>query len=399
MDPSSAAIQQTRRTRIVCISDTHNSTPKLPKGDVLIHAGDLTNKGSYSELSKAIQWLEKADFEKKIVIAGNHDLTLDLEFYSAHGHVIHNQDSQDPEKCLSLLKSSRTITYLCHGSATIRLTDPKGPRTEFTVFGSPYSPRVGLWAFSYDREDKSSPGIQISSGPGQEPRLGPGAAELWASIPLDTDIVVSHTPPYGYCDASLGCEELRTRLSQVRPRLHICGHVHHGRGAKRVRWDVSGVSQVNNGLPEPTVENWTDPSPDISSAKISLIDLTARGGNRPLDFYDQAPRERLQREPGKSGPGQQGLSLKPSCARLSSGFEGDDSVWAGPEAELGDYQPITTEAFGSDTQHLGAEPRGRLGRRETCIINCAIVANSWPHTGGKRFNKPIVVDLGLPVWR
>lgn len=102
----------TRRTRIVCISDTHNSAVKLPKGDVLIHAGDLTNQGSYSEvsssldqlllcklrhaasaaaflqlfkfqqgkarcvtdlarqLSKAVQWLEKADFEAKIVIAG-----------------------------------------------------------------------------------------------------------------------------------------------------------------------------------------------------------------------------------------------------------------------------------------------------------------------------------------
>lgn len=40
-----------RRTRLVCISDTHNCTPKLPKGDVLIHAGDLTNQGSYSEVS------------------------------------------------------------------------------------------------------------------------------------------------------------------------------------------------------------------------------------------------------------------------------------------------------------------------------------------------------------
>lgn len=39
-----------RRTRFVCISDTHNQTIKLPKGDVLIHAGDLTNQGSFSEV-------------------------------------------------------------------------------------------------------------------------------------------------------------------------------------------------------------------------------------------------------------------------------------------------------------------------------------------------------------
>jgi 3',5'-cyclic AMP phosphodiesterase CpdA len=61
---------QTRKTRIVCISDTHNQTPKLPPGDVLIHAGDLTNQGSYSELKKTVEWLEKADFEAKIIVAG-----------------------------------------------------------------------------------------------------------------------------------------------------------------------------------------------------------------------------------------------------------------------------------------------------------------------------------------
>lgn len=59
-----------RKTRIVCISDTHNNTPKLPAGDVLIHAGDLTNQGSYDELERTVAWLEKAPFEVKIVVAG-----------------------------------------------------------------------------------------------------------------------------------------------------------------------------------------------------------------------------------------------------------------------------------------------------------------------------------------
>jgi 3',5'-cyclic AMP phosphodiesterase CpdA len=62
---------KTRKTRIVCISDTHNQTPKLPAGDILIHAGDLTNQGSYSELKKTVEWLEKTDFEAKIVVAGS----------------------------------------------------------------------------------------------------------------------------------------------------------------------------------------------------------------------------------------------------------------------------------------------------------------------------------------
>jgi predicted phosphodiesterase len=63
-----------RKTRFVCISDTHNATPggsfQLPKGDVLIHAGDMTNQGSFKELQKTIKWIEESDFEAKILIAG-----------------------------------------------------------------------------------------------------------------------------------------------------------------------------------------------------------------------------------------------------------------------------------------------------------------------------------------
>ena len=64
-----------RTTRCVCVSDTHNASPadggfKLPKGDVLIHAGDLTKQGTYAELQKTLDWIEQADFEVKIVVAG-----------------------------------------------------------------------------------------------------------------------------------------------------------------------------------------------------------------------------------------------------------------------------------------------------------------------------------------
>lgn len=65
----------TRKTRFVCISDTHNAFPggafKLPEGDVLIHAGDMTNQGTFSELQKTLKWIEEADFEVKIIVAGN----------------------------------------------------------------------------------------------------------------------------------------------------------------------------------------------------------------------------------------------------------------------------------------------------------------------------------------
>ena len=59
-----------KKTRFVCISDTHNTTFKLPAGDVLVHAGDLTKQGTLAELRKTIDWIEKANFEVKLVIAG-----------------------------------------------------------------------------------------------------------------------------------------------------------------------------------------------------------------------------------------------------------------------------------------------------------------------------------------
>lgn len=64
-----------RKTRFVCVSDTHGYTPseagfKMPPGDVLIHAGDLTNNGSMAELRKTMAWISQADFEIKIVVGG-----------------------------------------------------------------------------------------------------------------------------------------------------------------------------------------------------------------------------------------------------------------------------------------------------------------------------------------
>jgi predicted MPP superfamily phosphohydrolase len=62
---------------IVCISDTHNSQPNLPPGDILIHAGDLTQSGSLEELEAAIAWLNSQPHLHKIVVGGNHDILLD----------------------------------------------------------------------------------------------------------------------------------------------------------------------------------------------------------------------------------------------------------------------------------------------------------------------------------
>ncbi|KAF4993903.1 hypothetical protein FGRMN_6150 [Fusarium graminum] len=364
-----------RRTRIVCISDTHNCQVKLPKGDVLIHAGDLTNQGSHAELTKTVAWLEKQDFEAKIVIAGNHDLTLDREFYAEHGLYFHNKSPQSRDECLRLFTSSPSITYLAHESITIRLESPSGPRTQFKVFGSPYSPRFGLWAFYYDAPQNPSSWSDLTS--------------LWQSIPLDTDIVVTHTPPRMHCDKTderraTGCEALRQALWRVRPQLAVCGHIHDGRGAERVMWDLSCR---NVAFREERVVRWEDPGQ--GNNKTCLVDLTgkkapslANDGSHPSRYgssigtHDVTDPSRLANSMGNRpytfGSG-------PDDVHASRGILG---LGGDPASPRSDQMALI----------------GRMGRRETCVVNAAIMKSRYPHIGGKQFNKPIVVDLDLPVW-
>ncbi|KAK2591587.1 hypothetical protein QQS21_010715 [Conoideocrella luteorostrata] len=196
--------------------------------------------------------------------AGNHDITLDEDFYSRHGHEFHNQNIQSSAECLKLFTSSPSIRYLKHASATIRLCSPQGPMTQFTVFGSPYSPRHGHWAFYYDAPVDPSNDAQLT--------------KIWDRIPQHTDLVVTHTPPRTLCDATdeqraSGCEALRRALWRVQPRLAVCGHIHDGRGAARVTWDT--VSE-NGTYAEKPVLAWADPGAE--NKKLSLVDLTGRKG-------------------------------------------------------------------------------------------------------------------------
>ncbi|KAK2069433.1 hypothetical protein P8C59_004017 [Phyllachora maydis] len=282
-DPTytSTTSTRTRRTRFVCISDTHNRTP----------------------------------------FRGNHDITLDRDFYTEHGAYFHNQAPQDPSQCLSLLTSSPSVTYLAHSSATVRLSSAAGPRTTFTVFGSPYSPRDGLWAFAYDRSTPTpssapAPAAALASATASPARPAlPAAANLWSAIPLATDILVTHAPPRAHGDEcatrgrALGCEDLRRALWRVRPRLHVCGHVHEGRGAARVRWALAGR---NVAWAEEGTTVWEDPG--RAGAKMSLVDLTGRGGGgSPLE-NDGAVTGRL-------------LRVSCACVRVRVGL----SVPVGPD--------------------------------------------------------------------
>lgn len=244
-----------QKIRIVCISDTHNASSgsgyTLPPGDILIHAGDLTNNGQTSEIRKALAWLREANYEHKIVVAGNHDRRLDSQLSP------NQPDADRDEEAAQLhqaMREDEKITYLEHESTVITV---KG--TEIKVFGSPYSPATA----------SSTQYAAFQHPPSQ-------AQQLWSSIPLDTNILITHTPAAGHLDTSAhwaqgGCPALSQALFRTAPRLHVCGHCHEGRGAQLVCW--SNEAEAEHSLTE-----WTDPG--SGNEKQSLFDLTGKKSRR-----------------------------------------------------------------------------------------------------------------------
>ena len=269
---------------------------------------------------------------------------------------------------------------------TIALASPTGPRTTFKIFGSPLSPANGMWAFGYTPDE---------------------GAHVWDKVPLDVDIVVTHGPPKYHCDErkerrSVGCEALRQTLWRVRPRLAICGHVHEGRGAERVTWDLA---MSNIKYKEHRVERWEDPG--LGNKRMSLVDLTSKGG-KPLQNDGAAGPLNVANTALKTSQ-----NLLPVPAPGTSESPSKDGHKMTTQTAISHVAPtllaLPMEPLPPPTRGQGGEPpsqrcdlealTGRLGRKETCIINAAITASSWPRSvGGKKFNKPIVVDIDLPIW-
>lgn len=221
LDELSAATEQkmeagTMSIKVCCISDTHSFHEQLDlePGDILIHAGDFTCRGSREEVSHFTDWLRKQDYKYKIVIAGNHELTFDRTRYAQRLAKFLNKPAQlesfkascDPNVFAQMIRDAGdNCFYLEHEPLEV---------LGYKFFGTPYIPVISDWAFMLKREER---------------------AQKWAEIPTDTQILITHTPPLGILDDSSerrsGCEELRREvLERIRPIYHICGHIHEGYG-------------------------------------------------------------------------------------------------------------------------------------------------------------------------
>jgi Icc-related predicted phosphoesterase len=217
------------KKRITHISDTHNKHNQLngllPGGDLLIHSGDISSLGRKSEVERFVKWFNDIDnYTNKVFIAGNHDMTFDREQLLRDKLAYFEGKTEYDTECaegkpdwlkeLLGIHLRPNVSYLENSDVTI---------DGIKIWGSPVTPSFGDgWAFNKDR--------------------GHDINEVWNTIPMDTNIVITHGPIYGYCDRTdrgglnVGCEQLYHRLNEVQPRLHFSGHIHEAYGYRNTDW-------------------------------------------------------------------------------------------------------------------------------------------------------------------
>jgi len=203
-------VKEEGATRFVCLSDTHTHHDPIvvPDGDVLLHAGDFTLDGSAISVSNFCKFLTAQPHKHKVVIAGNHDITFQPEFYETNWNRWHlKRGKQDAVAVKESLAAC--CTYLEDSETTIN-----GIR----IYGSPWQPAFGGWAFNLER--------------------GPEIRVKWKKIPEGIDVLMTHGPPKGqgslaYPRTETGCEDLLRVVRHIKPLVHIFGHIHESYGVTK----------------------------------------------------------------------------------------------------------------------------------------------------------------------
>ena len=177
--------------KITFISDTHGQQEELHliKGDILVHCGDICNRGSEFEVLQFINWFREQPFKHKIFIAGNHDWFL---------------EKLEKDYFEKILPSD--IIYLNDSGICIE---------GINFWGSPIQPTFFNWAFNRERGDVIN--------------------KHWQLIPKNTDILITHGPPFNVLDKTtdgrnVGCEDLMLKISEIKPSIHAFGHIHEAYG-------------------------------------------------------------------------------------------------------------------------------------------------------------------------
>jgi len=170
---------------ITFISDTHNLHDKLDLagGEVLVHCGDVTTWGRKKEFDKFIDWFTRQEYKTKIFVAGNHDFCLEEEGWVVPSNIFY-------------LKSSEVIV------------------DGLKFYGHPYTPIYGNMAFNMSED-----GLEKENN----------------KVPIDTDVLITHGPPYGILDRThngnnVGSASLRRLFLNFNPYINAFGHIHEAYG-------------------------------------------------------------------------------------------------------------------------------------------------------------------------
>lgn len=223
-----------RRLRFVAISDTHgrHRDISVPDGDVLLHAGDLTYSGTPHELREFNEWMGTLPHRHKIVIAGNHDFTLDSAVCTeeAWAELGSYRSVEEPPPECNGIEAARSLltncTYMTGGTVSVE---------GLNVYAAPEQikiPVVHRMAFNLDDEEAME--------------------RQFAPMPLSTDVLLTHSPPHGVgrldrmiLGKSVGSTSLRDvvtdRGNVGRLQWSVFGHIHEGYGATT----IDGVTFIN----------------------------------------------------------------------------------------------------------------------------------------------------------
>lgn len=190
--------------KLTFLSDTHlfhrDSIQKiiltdyLQGGPILIHSGDVSGRGTLTEIREFLDWFSVLPYTHKIFIAGNHDFAFEV----------------NPKLTTDLLKEYPGVTYLNDSAVTIE---------GIKFWGSPVTPYFHNWAFN---------------------RHFPDIGFHWLQIPKSTDVLITHGPPKGILDKTrftgehTGCPVLLEKIKEIKPKVHVFGHIHEGRGMQQV---------------------------------------------------------------------------------------------------------------------------------------------------------------------
>ena len=168
--------------KFIAISDTHGCHRQLdlPKGDILLHAGDVCNQGNKDHVEDFLEWIKDLDFEHKILIRGNHDIDLKTK------------------NSLLNLEMPKGVIQLDHSGVEIN--------------------NIPIWGIPFPLDWNK---------------------RTWETIPINTQILITHQPPYSILDnppysPSIGSKKLLKKVKSIQPKVHLFGHIHASYGKKEI---------------------------------------------------------------------------------------------------------------------------------------------------------------------